>query len=245
MKISYIVLLLSLFYLPNLVKANNTKPSWKVWKKNSELSVSYRPATEVNKRLSTQLIEIKANATVNSTLAGFLHFIKKVDNTSNWLVNASTSQIIKQSSANENTFFIRFIGVWPLKPRLLVLHSIYWQNADLSVEIALSDEKDITDIKLITLMDEDGQNFLRVKTHQAHWKITPNKSKLTENNQTPHQPQLTIEYTFIADGIGDSPIWLADHLALKSIWKSMRNIKRQLPHHKWQTQTIDGITELN
>ena len=35
--------------------------------------------------------------------------------------------------------------MWPLKPRLLLLHSRYWQNDDLSVEITLSDASELTE----------------------------------------------------------------------------------------------------
>lgn len=245
MKKRYFIPLITLCVLPHLVIASEIEISWKVWKKNSQLSVSYRPASAFNKKLSSELIEIKATAKVNSTLAGFLLFIQQVDNTQNWLVNASTSQIIKQISLNENIFFIKFLGLWPLKPRLLVLHSTYWQNDDLSVEITLSDEMSITDTRLIKLLAEEKKTFLRIKTHYAHWKITPQKIKSIREKQDNPSRQLFIEYRFIADGVGDSPKWLADHLALKSIWKSMRNIKRQLPKDKWQAYSIDGITELN
>ena len=217
----------------------------KFGRNNSELSVSYRSAVALNEKLSTELIEIKATAKVNSTLSGFLFFIQQVDNTPNWLVNASTSSIIKQLSTNENIFLIEFLGVWPLKPRLLVLHSTYWQNNDLSVEIKLSDERNITTAKLIPFLSEDIHNFLQIKTYQAHWKIIPQKVKVRGDEKTATSSQLLIEYTFIADGIGDSPQWLANHLALKSIWKSMRNIKRQLPKNQWQKHAIEGVVELN
>jgi len=77
-KIRDITLLLPLLCLSAQIKANDTASSWKVWKKSSELSVSYRPAISINKKLSTKLIEIKATAKVNSTLSGFLYFIQQV-----------------------------------------------------------------------------------------------------------------------------------------------------------------------
>jgi hypothetical protein len=245
MKKHNIPLMPLLFMLPWLVIASHNEPPWKVWKSNSELAVSYRPAIALNKKLSTKLIEIKATATVNSTLAGFLLFLQHVDNTPNWLANVSTSKIIQQISTSETIFFIKFLSVWPLKPRVLVLQSTYWQNDDLSVEIALSDEGTITDTKITTLLGEDIQHFLRIKTYQAHWKITPQKSNTVEKAQHVMLPQLLIEYTFVADGSGDTPKWLAEHFALKSIWQSMRNIKQQLPRSQWQNKTIDGITEAN
>ena len=197
--------------------------SWKVWKKSKNLSVSSRVST-IN-----QLTEIKATALVNSSLSGFLLFIQDVNNTPEWLTNASSSKIIKVFSATENIFIINFAAIWPLEPRYSQLHSHYWQNSNLSVEIQLEDDFSI---------DIAHPNAVRIKFYEGHWLLTP-----TINNE--HQKQLIIEYTFIADSGGELPKWFADQLALKSILKSMKQISLQLPQSKWQQQTIPGITELS
>ena len=210
---------------------------WKLWKKTSSQSVSYRPAI-INNQIDKKLIEIKASATVNSSLSGFLFFLQDVNNTQRWLVNASESKIIKQYSMKENSFYIKLSQIWPLRPRIVILNSSYWQNDDLSIEIKLTDAKPILLKETLPLAIEHLEGFLQVKTHSAHWNIIP---KLSEDEGS----EIAIEYIFIADGRGDTPKWLADHLALKSIWKSMRNIRRQLPKEKWQHKTIKGITELS
>jgi len=210
---------------------------WKLWKKNSWQSVSYRPAL-INNQSDKKLIEIKASATVNSTMSGFLLFLQDVNNTQHWLVNASESKIIKQYSAKESSFYIKLSQIWPLKPRIVILNSSYWQNDDLSIEIKLTDAEPILLKRKTPLAIEHLDDFLKIKTHSAQWKIIP---KLSEDEDS----QIFIEYIFIADGRGDTPKWLADHLALKSIWKSMQNIRRQLPKEKWQHKTIIGITELS
>lgn len=220
---------------------NAAENPWNTWKKNSVQSVSYRPVV-VDGTNARQLIEIRATVKVNSSMSGFLLFIQDVDNTPNWLVNASESKIIKQYSKTENSFYITLSKIWPLQARILILHSTYWQNADLSIEINLEDTK-------LTVAEQDKfhdkintEDYLPVKTHSAHWKISP--KRIAGNDSSTHQTEIEIEYIFIADGRGDTPKWLADHLALKSIWKSMRNIRRLLPKAQWQQQTIIGITEL-
>ena len=210
---------------------------WKLWKKNSSQSVSYRPVG-LNNKIDKELLEIKASATVNSTMSGFLLFLQDVDNTKQWLVNASESKIIKQDSMQESSFYIKLTRIWPLKPRILLLNSRYWQNDDLSVEIELTDAKPILLNDTTSLAVEHLEAFMPITTHSAHWTIIPKRSK-------DNSGEIYIEYTFIADGRGDTPKWLADHLALKSIWKSMQNIRRQLPKEKWQLKTIEGITELS
>jgi len=196
---------------------------WKTWKQYKNLSVSSRIST------IDKLIEIKATALVNSSLSGFLLFLQDVNNTPAWLTNASNSKVVKHLSPTEHIFTVNFSAIWPLKARHLQLHSHYWQNSDLSVEIQLKDDFSV---------DIEHSNAVRVKFYEGHWLLTPRL-----NNEL--QKQLIIEYTFTADSGGEIPKWLADQLALKSILKSMKKIILQLPYPKWQRQTIPGITELS
>lgn len=207
-----------------IVKAATLPPElpWKKWKQSKHLTVSSRVST-INK-----LTEIKVTALVNSSLSGFLLFIQDVNNTPTWLTNASSSKVVKQLSTTEHIFTVYFSGIWPVKSRHLQLHSQYWQNNDLSVEIQLKDDFSV---------DIAHKDAVRIKFYKGHWKLTP----ILTNQQ---QKQLIIEYTFIADNGGEMPKWFADQLALKSILKSMKQMSLQLPQSKWQLQTIPGITEL-
>lgn len=215
-----LTLLASLACLQFSAIANTT--DWKVWKQQKTLSVSSRRSNIDN------LTEIKATVMVKSTISGFLSFIQDLDNTPKWLTNADESEIIKVISATEHIFTVNFSAIWPLKARHLQLHSTYWQNNDLSVEIELTDD--------FTVKNKTD-NSVRAKVHQSHWLIIPN---LTESKEK----QLTIEYTFIADSGGKVPRWLADQLALKSTLKSMKKIRQLLPESKWQLHKTSGIKEL-
>lgn len=216
---------------------NTTKPAWTIWNENTFQSVSYRQS-EVHK----SLIEIKATANVNSTLSGFITFIEDVNNTPNWLANARESKIITRYTPRKNSFFIKLSNIWPLKARALLLDSIYWQNPDLSLEIKLTDRKEGIAVGESLLQAQDWGDYLRVKIYSAHWKIIPLTPK-PQIGLNP-RPELLIEYIFTADGRGSVPDWIAEHFALKSIWKSMNNIRHQLPQKKWQQQTVKGITEI-
>ena len=193
----------------------------------------------LSSRLSTinNLTEIKATAVVNSSIAGFLLFIQDVKNTPNWLTNAKHSEIIKNISPTEHIFTISFSAFWPLAARRLQLHSRHWQNIDLSVEIQLTDDTSVVQKPLTKKRAAENRSTIRILLHQGHWLLTPIKSK--ENKK-----KLLIEYSFIADSGGDVPQWLADQLALKSIWKTMKKIQLQLPKSRWQHQSIEGIEEL-
>lgn len=204
---------------------NSIENKWQLWDKNNAISVSYRDADIAD------LTEIKASVIVDSSLSGFLLFIQDVANTPNWLVSSTKSTLIKQLATNEHLFSIEFEKIWPLKPRLLTLHSTYWQNSDLSLDISLKAglRKEYSNKKL--------ERFIVVHLYRAHWSIVPTLTKQGI-------PQLHITYTFLADGAGDSPKWLIDHFALKSMFKSMKNLRKQLPTSKWQLLHIKGIKEL-
>lgn len=237
-KTATFIAVLVFILFPQIGVASNAQ--WIVWKKNRLQSVSYRPA---NVEASNKLIEIKATATVNSNLSGLLSFIQDVNNTQNWLVNTVESKIIKQHSKTEMSSYIKLIRIWPVKPRVLIIHSTHWQNPDLSIEIKLSDYiPDINDEN--DLFDHvNNDKYFRVDIHSAHWTITPRLVEIEDTNIK--KAEIFIEYTFIADGKGEIPNWLADHLSLKSIWKTMNNIRQQLPDTKWQQMTVEGITELS
>jgi len=203
-----------------------TELPWKKWQKTNTLSVSYRPTKNAS------LIEIKASATVKSNIAGFLLFIQDVENTPKWLANATSSKVLEQISIDENIFTVNFSGFLFVKPRKIIVRSHYWQNNDLSVEISVQSENILNQNN-----DNDSKNTVIAHIHSAHWVLTPFIDKS-------NQKQLNIEYSFIADSGGDMPEWLTQHMALKLIWKTMKNIMRQLPKSHWQQKSLSNIKEL-
>ena len=192
---------------------------WKAWRTDDNLSVSYRASGVKN------LLEIKAQATLESSIAGFIYFIEDLEKISSWLDNAESAKIIKQISANENVFMTRFKGLWPVSAREMVVHSRYWQNRDLSVEILVQDAGDTF---------TQSENTIRMQVINAHWQITPTKPN-----------QITISYQFIVDPKGNIPQWLTKPITLKGIWTTLNNIRDQLPNSKWQQHTKEHIRELN
>lgn len=192
--------------------------SWTHWKQKNQLSVSYRKS-DVPK-----LIEINAQAIVNSSLSAFLLFLQDTPNIPNWLHNAKSSTVIKQYSTRENMFINHFNGFWPVKPREMVVRSQYWQNEDLSVEIAVQDAGN----------EYEGEDLgaIRMQVHEAHWKITP----LNNNN-------IYIQYIFTVDAKGSLPKWISENAALKGIWKTLNNLESQLPSSPWQEKRLTYINE--
>lgn len=215
-RLSY-CLLIFLLVLSNDVQANDLL-SWKIWKQNSDLSVFYR-ASQYD-----DVIEIKAQAEVNSSLAGFINFIEDFKQAPHWLDNVESAKCITQSSSNESVFITRFKGLWPISAREIVAHSRYWQNEDLSIEIAVEDASNAI---------EETQDVIRMHLLSAHWTIIPMDAD-----------RIAITYQFMVDPKGNIPLWLTKPMTLNGIWSTLHNIQNQLPESKWQQQVNDNIREI-
>ncbi len=191
---------------------------WQLWRTNEALKISYR-ASEYD-----DLIEIKAQAQLTSSLGGFIYFIEDLSNIANWLDNAKSAEIISQISNNENIFITRFKGLWPVAARDMVVHSRYWQNPDLSLEIAVTDAGETI---------KKTNQAIRMQVLKAHWTIVPTTLG-----------QIDISYLFIVDPAGNIPQWLTKTMTLRSIWTTLDNLSKQLPESKWQQQRRADIEEL-
>ncbi len=199
------------------VTSKNSPEPWQVWRTDDDLMVSYRPSSHKN------LIEIKAQARLASNLSGFIYFIEDLKQMPHWLDNAESANIIEQITINENIFITRFNGLWPVSAREMVVHSSYWQNNDLSVEISVADAG--TSI-------EKNKGFVRMQVHSAHWKIIPTAVG-----------QIEVTYQFVVDPRGNIPQWLAKPMTLNGIWTTLSNLREQLPNSKWQQIRKPGIEE--
>lgn len=219
-----LTILFGLFSLSSLAAEKNSKNTdksknepWQVWRQDTELKVSYR-TSQYN-----DLLEIKAQAQVASSLAGFMYFLEDLALLPVWLDNAESAKIINQITANENIFITRFKGLWPVSAREMVVHSHYWQNDNLSVEIAV---KDASDSIIAT------KNTIRMQVLKAHWLVVPTKTS-----------QIEISYQFIVDPKGNIPQWLIKPMTLNGIWTTLNNIREQLPNSPGQQKSRADIQE--
>lgn len=219
-----LTILFGLFSLPSLAAEKNSQNTdksknepWQVWRQDAELKVSYR-TSQYN-----DLLEIKAQAQVASSLAGFMYFLEDLALLPVWLDNAESAKIINQITANENIFITRFKGLWPVSAREMVVHSHYWQNDNLSVEIAV---KDASDSIIAT------KNTIRMQVLKAHWLVVPTKTS-----------QIEISYQFIVDPKGNIPQWLTKPMTLNGIWTTLNNIREQLPNSPGQQKSRADIQE--
>ncbi len=201
-KVFALTTLLCVFLAPSLVMASaenvivkNQDMSWEIWRSDKLLSVSYRINSDTN------LIEVKATATLRSSPTGFICFIENLPEISNWLDNANSAEVISKISNNESIFITRFTGFWPVAARDVVVHSRYWQNPDLSLEIVVTDAGESI---------AKNQGTIRMQVLSAHWKIVP-----TVNSN------IDISYQFTVDQNYQSFAKCQRHSSFQPIGKSL------------------------
>ncbi|WP_175623971.1 START domain-containing protein [Pseudocolwellia agarivorans] len=208
-------------FAKNVASNFTTEPlndsSWKTWKENKNIKVDYQQIE------GSDLIEIKAQAAIQSSLAGFLLFIQDTDNITQWLDNAHSSNVLKQISPQENIFITSFKNYWPITERYMVVNSRYWQNEDLTLEIEVHNVEESEYV---------NNEMIQIEVIKAHWKITP-----------VDRQNINIVYTIIADPKGAIPFWLTKRISLNSLWKTMNNMQKQLPLSPWQKHSLSNIKE--
>ncbi len=217
--------LLTLLFSIHVAASTNTSSDgpWTTWRKANQLTVAYR---EIK---NSDLIEIKAQLELTSSISGLLLFLQKSENIPQWLENASASEILLHISAQENISLTSFNAFWPIKARQMLVHSRYWQNPDLSVEVLIEDAREQLQAD-ITVTDHTA---IFVNLISASWHIAPIENK-----------QLAITHKIIADPAGGIPQWLANRIALRAMWKTFKNIQQQVPNSSSQQEFLPGIIEL-
>jgi len=198
---------------------NQQTVNWQLWKANSTLSLEFRHTPH------SDLIEIRAKAAIKSTLSGALLFLQDTKSIPKWLHNSSKSTIIKKISATENISVTAFDAFWLTKNREMIIRSHYWQNDDLSVEVTINDESQ-------NYSQYKSKETIQINIISAYWTIKKMSNGIIE-----------IEHTISADPNGFIPNWVANRIALKSMWKTLVNIENQLPSSHHQKHQLPNIRE--
>ncbi|MCH2058341.1 MAG: hypothetical protein MK214_17365 [Thalassotalea sp.] len=209
---------------------------WRLERSKENLKI-YSAKSDVGSILS-----IKAELEVESTLSGFLLFLQDTENIPSWLDNANHSQVLSQISQNKNRFVTYFDGVWPVKPRHMVIESEIVQNDDLSIDIFVTDStfKDDGEKQIA-----EDRKSIKITVHRAHWHISPiaKENHNATSQATPQNTRLLIAYQFQADPNGALPSWLVNRMTVSSIFTTMNNLAYLLPLSEWQQYQIPHINE--
>ncbi|REL35459.1 START domain-containing protein [Thalassotalea euphylliae] len=207
------------------VENESTATHWQLVRTSDAVKVYTAKRAKAQKQNENKhLAHIKAELTVRSSLSGFLLFLQDYDNIPNWLDNAYHSELISQESPTRNIFITYFEGIWPVKPRDMVIDTEFTQQSDLSINIHVKDAGNE-----VPLSDD----IVRVSVLHANWLIKPIE----------RLGYIHIAYEFSVDPNGAIPVWLVNQMTVNSVWQTMRNIEQQLPASQWQQFHINSIKE--
>ncbi|WP_448555508.1 START domain-containing protein [Thalassotalea montiporae] len=207
------------------VENKSTATHWQLVRTSDAIKVyTAKPAKFQKQNENKHLAHIRAELTVRSSLSGFLLFLQDYDNIPNWLDNAYHSELISQESPTRNIFITYFEGIWPVKPRDMVIDTEFTQQPDLSINIDVKDASN--EIPL-------SNDIVRVSVLHANWLIKPIE----------RLGYIHIAYEFSVDPNGAIPVWLVNQMTVNSVWQTMRNIEQQLPASQWQQFHINSIKE--
>lgn len=211
--------IISYLFSSFFVLAEQSEPyyRWKVWRQNPELQIQYRDRED-------GLIEINATFNATSTLSGFLLFIQDLNSIENWVAQSEKSEYLENISSNEFIFKTYFSPLWPIKKRILIVHSRHQQIEDGAIKITLEDASNS--------YPDNNKDTVTAKLIQGSWKI----KALNEN-------ELSGQYNLVINPMGDIPLWLAKQASLSSMWQTLINLQTLLPDSKWQKIKVPNIQE--
>ena len=182
---------------------------WKTWRKTAYIQINQRSVHASN------LIEIKATISLNTTAQNFLLFLNNIQQHSLWFDRVKQSKQVLNSQG-ETILLYEFNKLLFSKKRQMAVKYETQQQSPTSVLITIEDQSKQLALSLLF------SDAIVMQVHQAHWKIT----EKTFNNI----PSTLVTYQFIIDPKGSTPAWLANKFLLKSTLRTLQNIHNEFPH---------------
>lgn len=170
---------------------------WRLYKSNPPVQIEYRQTAQ-------QLLEIKAETTVQSTLGAFLHLLEDTGQIKRWVEHAESATLLEQPDPQTHLVYTRFDATWPVSKRDMVTRSVWSQDEDtLQLRLEIMDLAE--EYELVA-------GYIRMRSVKALWLLTP-------------QPDgLHISYQGQADPAGKVPHFLTRNVALRTMYGSFQNL---------------------
>lgn len=202
-KLIYFIVLFACFVPRTYAGCDNSNPiPWQAWRSNENFSLSYADVT------TGDIYALQANITLNTSIDEFYLFLHDAPSVMQWLDRVETVTITTLSNQKSilTTYFDGFLFV---DPRVMSVESTVTYRSASSMLITVK-QNPIAPPKNTVVMTMDF----------GCWIIEKNK------NDT-----IDVTYQFLAKPNGGIPIWMANNLAKKSLWKSLENLHRLFPVH--------------
>lgn len=194
---------LLLFLSVTVVAQDN---DWQRYKAEDGVRVEYR-------RKTGNLLEIKAQTDVKSEIGAFIHLLEDTGNIDKWVPNADKAELISHPDAETYIVHTYFNAPWPVSDRDMVTRSVWtFNNESGELTLAVQDAGD---------QYPEVEGYIRMQQVQAVWTLTPQPNG-----------KLLISYQGQADPAGSLPNFIADTMALKSLFKTFKALPEVLKKYQ-------------
>ncbi len=198
------------------ISAFANSSEWQTYKQQDGINVTYK--THQN-----GIIEINASVLVKNAKADdFMALLSDTDNAPNWLENVKSVTLMERLSPSETLVHTHFNSPWPVSDRDLVSYSCYHR---------LSEHK--TELKIISQPHAKPavNGVVRIKDLTAFWRLTHQQNDLLVSHQA------------YADPAGSIPHWLSNKVSLKSVFKTLQSLRKELHYNRFtrlNTPSVPG-----
>lgn len=199
--------------LPNVTFSQK---DWELVKSKNDIYI-YKRGLE-----GSPLKELKVVSNFQSSLSGFVSFVKDVPAQTSYMYNCSHSKVLQEINDKELIFYQQIKAPWPFSDRDGIYHQVIEQNSNTRV----------VTIRCNALGDflPVSKNFIRVTKMNSSWTIKPNQ------NGT-----VSAEYIFFGDPGGTLPIWLINMFIAEAPYKTQVKIHELIKQKKYQEAKFDYI----
>ena len=186
--------------------ANFQQSTWQEYKNENNIHIRFKQIPQ------TKLLEVNACLNTTGTPHRALQFLTSPEKIQQWLDNVESVTPLELITPSRSIMSTTLKGMWPVKPRQAFVYSDIYVENNGTIVITQTDagKRFIAD-----------KGYIRIVLQYATWTIIP-----IENNS------ITICYNVSADPQGKIPSWLANRVALDSMYKTLRNVQRQFPTNK-------------
>jgi hypothetical protein len=195
-----------LFFIMGYSSLANSQSDWRVYKNKEGIDVQY-------KEHQSGAVEVKGKVTVkDATTTAFLTLLSDTKSAPNWLENITQVKLLTFLSDSENLVHTFIDSPWPVSNRDVVTYACYQQ---------ISQNKSVLNITAKPNYLPENPKIIRIKTLDVKWYLTQ------------HDDSLTILYQVYTLPEGSIPLWLSNKIGIKSVAKTLTNLREQLQSKKY------------
>lgn len=191
---------------------------WKLRKNQDGITVHTRASD------SSDFRQLRMNVQIKTTLSTVVAIFKNVPGYLDWVYSCSKSEVLKSSTAHEQTYYSESESPWPVSNRDVVMHSVVEQ--DTSTLVVTSTSKSLLGLK----PEVDGN--IRVTTLVSMWTLKPLGDGIID-----------ITYFLSMDPGGWVPAWLMNMTIAVGPFKTLVNLKEEVKKDKYASAKFDFIRE--